>query len=115
MKRISHIVNPKGIRTDVIARKEERILRQVDQAIASVEDTISDADEEIDYLIDSLGEAGASSDTVKLQDKLNKYCELCEKKETAQKYAVYLAELKSALNEEVDVTADPVHVVVDKR
>jgi len=115
MKRINHIVNPQGIRTDVIIRKEERIFRQVDQAVASVEDLISETDEKINNLIDSLGEASTGSDTLKLQDKLNMYCDLCAQKETAQKYIVYLTELKSALDEEVDVTIDPVHVVVDEK
>ena len=115
MKRISHIVNPQGIRTDVITRKEERILRQVDQAVASVEDLISETDEKISNLIDSLGEASTGSDTPKLQKKLNDYCDLCTQKETAQKYIVYLTELKSTLNEEVEVTIDPVHVVIDEK
>lgn len=114
MKRISYIVNPKGTRTDVIARKEARILRQIDQAIASVEDQASEAHESIESLIDSLGEAGASSDTTKLQEKLNKYCELCDKEDSANRYIIYLNDLKEALNQEVEVEIEPTHVVVDK-
>jgi len=114
MKRISYIVNPKGTRSDVVARKEARILRQVDQAIACIEDQASEAHENIENLIDSLGEAGSSADTAKLQEKLNKYCELCDKEETAIRYISYLKHLSKTLDQEVEVEIEPTHVVIDK-
>ena len=106
MKRISYIVNPKGQRTEVIERKESRILRQIDQAIASCEDQASDAEEKAEAIIDSLGTVASSGDTAKLQEKFTHYCEECENKAAALRYVEYLKDLKKKLNAEVKVTEE---------
>jgi len=106
MKRISYIVNPKGQRTEVIERKESRILRQIDQAIASCEDQASDAEEKAEAIIDSFGAVAGSGDTAKLQDKFNSYCEECEKRALALRYADHLKDLKKKLNVEIEVTEE---------
>lgn len=115
VKRISYIVNPQGLRTDAIKRKEERILRQIDQAIASAQDQADEALDQSEKIIDSLGSVSDSSDTCKLQDKLNAYCDACEHKTVANRYAEYLSRLKAKLSEEIDVTVNPTHVIVDSK
>ena len=113
MKRISNIVNPKGIPSERLARKEERILRQVDQAIDSVKDQIADKEEEIEILVDNLGTVADATSTAKMQSSLNEYCEKQEEVSTLKNYVKHLVDLKETLNKDVEITpiAVPVEVV----
>ena len=115
MKRISHIVNPQGPRTEALKRKEERILRQVDQAIAAAEDQAAEAQEQLDSITDSLGSASGAGDTGKLQAAFNKYAQISEEKLAAERCVEHFQALKKALNEEVEVTINPTHVVVESK
>ena len=114
MKRINHIVNPQGVRSEALTRKEERIKRQVDQAIAAAEDTAAEFEEAAENIIDTLGTASGKEDTGKLQNAFQKYMEAKENAWAWMRQVVYLNELKAALDKEVEVTVNPTHVVVDK-
>jgi hypothetical protein len=113
MKRISNIVNPKGIPSERFARKEERILRQVEQAIDSVKDQIADKEEETETLIDSLGTAAEATCTAKVQSILNTFCQKKDEIATLNNYVGYLKELKAELNKDVEITVvtTPVEIV----
>ena len=115
MKRINHIVNPQGIPSDVLTRREERIVRGIDQAIASAQDQADAAEEKIQTLVNSLGKVSGAEDTKSLQEKLNMYGALCEEKVTAERYIKHFENLKADLDKEVKVVINPQHVVIDQK
>lgn len=108
MKRISNIVNPKGIVSDRLTRKEDRILRQVEQARDSVKDQIADKEEQAEALIDQLGKFADADGTSKVQSVLNQYCEKQEEITVLNHYVDHLTKLRKALEEDVNVTPMPV-------
>lgn len=117
IKRISHIVNPQGERSEKLTRMEGRILRGADQAIDSLEDQLLEAEENAQSIIDSFGQCGggAEGDTQKLQKKFNDYIAVMNKVRYL-KYAIEDAKgLKTILNEEIEITINPVHVAVDQK
>ena len=117
MKRITHVVNPKGVRSDALTRCEDRIRRQVDQAIASAEDNAAEANDAAESIIDGLGTSSGKEDTGKLQDRINKYLALREEAWGWNRQVKFLNELKTKLDEEVDITVNaiPVHVVKEDK
>lgn len=114
MKRISYIVNPQGVRTEAIIRKEERIDRQIDQAIAAAQDQAAEAKEQADAIVDKFGENSGIDGTAGLQAKINKYLEFRDAQWGWNRQVEYLKELKASLSEEVEVTVTPTVVRVEK-
>ena len=77
----------------------------------------AETEEKAQSIIDSFGECGtgAEGDTAKLQKKFNDYIAVTSKARTL-KYAIEDAKnLKTILNEEIEVTINPDHVVVDQK
>ena len=108
MKRISNIVNPKGVVSERLERMENRILRQVEQARDSVKDQIADLQESSESIIDQLGKFAGTDGTTKLQDALMRYCETQEKISVFGHYVEHLNTLRSELEKEVNITPMPV-------
>ena len=108
MKRISNIVNPKGVVSERLERMENRILRQVEQARDSVKDQIADLEETGEKLIDQLGKFAGTDGTPKLQNALMEYCEVQEKIAVYSHYVEHLNTLRGKLGEEVNITPMPV-------
>ena len=108
MKRISNIVNPKGVVNERLERMENRILRQVEQARDSVKDQIADLEENSEKLIDQLGKFAGTDGTPKLQSALMEYCEVQEKIAIYNHYVEHLKTLSEKLTEEVKITPMPV-------
>ena len=117
MKRIQNIINPKGIESERLQRKEERILRQVDQAADALKDQIADLEEGTEVIIDGLGKCADADGTAKMQNALNQYCEKAEQITVLKHYVAHLNTLKEKLVADVKVTpiAVPVEVVNDKK
>lgn len=114
MKRITHVVNPKGVRSEALTRREDRIRRQVDQAIASAEDSALEAEDAAEAIIDGLGESSGKEDTDKLQNRLNKFLEAKEAQWAWERQVGYLKNLKESLEKEVDITVNPIPVEITK-
>ncbi len=112
MKRISFVVNPQGVRSDALTRREERIRRGVEQAIASAQDSAAEADEKADAIIDELGKVGGADQTGDLQSKINDYLEAKETAWAWNRQVEHLNALKAALDKEVEVTVNPTVVKV---
>lgn len=112
MKRISYVVNPQGVRSDALTRREERIGRGIDQAIASAQDSAAEAEEKADALIDELGTVGGADQTGDLQSKINAYLKAKETAWAWNRQVEHLNALKVALNKEIDVTVNPTIVKV---
>ena len=104
MKRVNAITRCKGVIAEALDRKANRILRQVNQAIDAAKDKVSDLTEKKEELISSLGSVAGADQTSSLQDKLNKYIDLCSETESYEDAVKYLEELKDKLNEEVVIT-----------
>ena len=115
MKRINHIVNPQGVRSEKLERQAERILRGVDQAIACLEDQVAEADEKAESIIDSLGTSSGSGDTASLQDKLNSYVKATGAKRRLNEAIADMKGLKDLLNKDIEIVVNPTHVVVDQK
>ena len=117
MKRIQNIINPKGIESERLQRKEERILRQVDQAADSLKDQIADLEEATEVLIDNLGKCADAEGTSKMQNVFTQYCEKQEQIMVLKHYVAHLNTLKQTLVSDVEVTpvAIQVEVVNDKK
>lgn len=114
MKRINHIVNPQGVRSEKLERQADRILRGVDQAIACLEDQVAEADEKAESIIDSLGASSGSGDTASLQEKLNAYVKTTGAKRRYNEAIEDMKCLKDILNKDVEIVINPTHVVVEK-
>lgn len=108
MKRISNIVNPKGVVNERLERMENRILRQVEQARDSVKDQIADLEENGEKLIDQLGKFAGTDGTSKLQNTLMEYCEIQEKIAVYNHYVEHLNTLRKKLDEDVKITPMPI-------
>ena len=118
IKRISHIVNPQGgVRSEKLTRMEGRILRGADQAIDSLEDQLLEAEEKAQSIIDTIGQCGggAEGDTTKLQKKFNDYLAVMSTTRRLKEAIEDAKGLKNILNEEIEVTVNPTHVVVDQK
>jgi hypothetical protein len=117
IKRISHIVNPQGVRSEKLTRMEKRILRGADQAIDSLEDQLAETEEKAQSIIDSFGECGtgAEGDTARLQKKFNDYITVASKARALKDAIEDAKNLKTILNEEIEVTINPDHVVIDQK
>ena len=114
MKRISHIVNPQGIRSESLTRREDRIRRQVDQAIDMTKDKAAEADEKADQVIDTLGKTSGIDQTSDLQKTLQSYLQFREEGWQWKRQTEFLEELKVALDKDVDITHNPTLVKVIK-
>lgn len=112
MKRISFVVNPQGVRSDALTRREERIGRGIEQAIASAQDSAAEAEEKADAIIDDLGKVGGADQTGDLQSKINEYLKAKEMAWAWNRQVEHLNALKTALDEEVEVTVNPTIVKV---
>ena len=115
MKRINHIVNPQGVRSEKLERQAERILRGVDQAVACLEDEAAEAEEKAESIIDSLGASSAAGDTDSLEDKLNAYVKVTATKRRLKEAIEDMKDLKTILGKDVEVVVNPTHVVVDEK
>ena len=112
MKRISFVVNPQGVRSDALTRREERIRRGVDQAIAAAQDSADEAEEQANAIIDELGKVGEKDQTSDLQGKINEYLEAKETAWSWNRQVEHLNALKAALDEDIEVTVNPTIVKV---
>lgn len=103
MKRVNAIVKAVGKITEIFTRRAERILRGVDSAIACAKDNADEAREAAFDLMNSLGEVSSKEDTESLQKRLSNYINKMEEAERWDKAAQHLEELKTKLNEDVEV------------
>lgn len=106
MKRVNAITRCKGLLAETLDRKANRILRQVNQAIDAAKDKAADLEEKAEEVINSLGSVAGSDQTSALQDKLNKYLDVCNEAEQYKKVVARLEGLKEKLNADVEVVED---------
>ena len=112
MKRISFVVNTQGVRSEALTRREERIRRGVDQAIAAAQDSADEAEEQANAIIDELGKVGEKDQTGDLQNKINQYLDAKETAWSWKRQVEHLNALKAALDEDIEVTVNPTIVKV---
>lgn len=103
MKRVNAIVKAKDAISEIFIRKADRILRNVDSAIACAKDNADEAKEAAEDIMNSLGEVASKTDTEAFQEKLNLYAAKCEEVDRWTAYVGYFEKLKAALNEDVAV------------
>lgn len=115
MKFIDYIVNPAGgVLTDVLTRKGERIKRNIDQGIASLQDEVDELKEQRVIALRNLGDVADASSTAKMANVFSQICTLEEQMALKTRCVGYLKSVRTELDKDVDVTINPTHVKVEK-
>lgn len=115
MKFIDFIVNPAGgVLTDVLNRKGERIKRNIEQGVASLQDEIDELKEQRIVALRSLGDVADASSTSKMAEVFSKICTFEEQIALKTRCVGYLNSVRTELDKDVDVTVNPTHVKVQE-
>ena len=104
MKKVDAIVRKKGTGTeDAMNRKAQRLMRNVENAIAFTEDKVDECEEHAETVLSSLG---FQYDTASTSNVLNNYIENVKELKAWQDSLKILKDLKKILSEEVEVEDD---------
>lgn len=104
VKRINLIVKGKGLISEMLRIKQNKIERAIESAIDRAEEESIDAENRVLSLIEKLGESTDSS--TKINEVINEICVAMDDATEWQTRKQQVERLKKMLNEEVDVITE---------